>query len=217
MTRTRIHIETGPAGWLKARWIRDGSPAENTIFAHFRPPTSERETWLIDRLAPSRESLGRLAGLATEAPLYRIEEAVNASKVFRDGLLAHLGDPEPADLDTAHYDVYTEMPQPKLKRPARNELDDDFYREVAFAYRKAVAAGLPPGETMAKNSGIPRGTINRWIAEARKEERGFLPPGEPGKVTAHVIETPTPGGAVAGGIPPTEVIGKRTKQSRKTS
>ncbi len=75
------------------------------------------------------------------------------------------------------------MPQPKLKRPPRNKLDDDFYRQVATAYRKAVAAGLPPGDTIAKNSDVPKGTVNRWIAEARKPERGFLPPGEPGKVT----------------------------------
>ncbi len=97
--------------------------------------------------------------------------------MFREGLLARLDDPEPEDLDAAHLDVYRKMPQPKLKRPARNELTDDFYRQVATAYRKAVAAGLPPGETMAKNSGIPRGTINRWIAEARDPRRGFLPSG----------------------------------------
>ena len=183
MARTRIHIETGPAGWLKARWHRDGAPFENAIFVRFRPPTGERQSWLIDRLAPSAHSLQRLAGLAADAPLYRIEEAVNASDVFRNGLLARLADPEPDDLDSAHLELYKEMPQTKLKRPPRNKLDDDFYRKVATAYRKAVAAGLPPGETMAKNSGIPRGTINRWIAEARAPERGFLPPAEPGKVS----------------------------------
>jgi hypothetical protein len=182
MTRTRIHIETGPAGWLKARW-RGGESAENVIFVRFQPPAGERSTWLIDRLAPSRQSRGRLAGLVADAPLYRIEEAVNASDVFRDGLLARLDDPEPADLDLAHTDSYRGMPQPKLKRPRRNALNDDFYRQVASAYRKAVAAGLPPGETMAKNSGIPRGTINRWIAEARDPRRGFLPPAEPGRVS----------------------------------
>jgi hypothetical protein len=183
MARMRIHIETGPAGWLKARWRREGAPFEETIFARFAAPTSERQSWRIDRLAPSRESRLRLAGLVADAPLYRLEEVVNASDVFREGLLASLHDPEPDDLDSAHLAAYRTMPQPKLKRPPRNQLDDDFYRQVATAYRKAVAAGLPPGETMAKNSGIPRGTINRWIAEARDEKRGFLPPAEPGKVS----------------------------------
>jgi hypothetical protein len=183
MARTRIHIETGPAGWLRASWRRDRGRVENVVFVRFQPPTGERSTWLIDRVAPSRQSLGRLAALVADAPLYRIEEAVNASDVFRDGLLARLHDAEPDDLDAAHMEVYREMPQPKLKRPSRSELGDDFYREVATAYRKAVAAGLPPVETMARNSRIPRGTINRWIAEARDPRRGFLPPAEPGRVS----------------------------------
>jgi hypothetical protein len=183
MTRPSIHIETGPAGWLKARWRRPEAPFEQVIFVRFRAPVGERGGWLIDRLAPSRESRGRLAGVVADAPLYRIEEAVNASEVFREGLLAELNDPEPDDLDKAHLSAYRRMPQPMLKRPPRNKLDDAFYREVATAYRKAVAAGLPPGETMAKNSGIPRGTINRWIAEARDPSRGYLPPAEPGMVS----------------------------------
>ena len=53
---------------------------------------------------------------------------------------------------------------------------------MAFAYREAVEAGLPPSKTLAEDADTPPGTVNRWIAQAR--ERGFLPPAERGKVSA---------------------------------
>ena len=51
-----------------------------------------------------------------------------------------------------------------------------------WPYRAAVAGGLPPLKTMAVESGIPQGTIARWVAEAR--EKGQLPEATPGKVSA---------------------------------
>jgi hypothetical protein len=67
-------------------------------------------------------------------------------------------------------------------RPARNQFSEEFLREVAFAYRQAVAAGRPPLKTMADDADIPVGTIARWVARAR--DKRFLPPAEPGKVSA---------------------------------
>ena len=58
---------------------------------------------------------------------------------------------------------------------------DDFYRQVALAYRRAVAGGRNPGKSLADDSGVPHGTVARWIAESRR--RGHLPPAEKGKVT----------------------------------
>ena len=101
-----------------------------------------------------------------------IELAANASDAVRDGLAAQLDEPAPVDLDSAFQRTYRQTPPPKLERPPRNRLADDFYREVAFAYRWAVAAGRPPLEALAAESGIPRGTIARWVATAR--DKGFL-------------------------------------------
>ena len=73
--------------------------------------------------------------------------------------------------------------RPRLKRPkSRRELDDSFYERVGVAYTAAVAHGLPPAKTLAAESDTPPGTVNRWIAEARR--RGHLPPAQPGKVSA---------------------------------
>jgi hypothetical protein len=70
----------------------------------------------------------------------------------------------------------------KLVRPARRRLPDSFYKDVAEAYRQAVAAGLNPRKTLATDSGAPADTVARWTLEARK--RGYLPATEPGKVSA---------------------------------
>ena len=95
------------------------------------------------------DSLGRLAGLVADAPLYRIEEAVNASEVFREGLLARLDDPEPEDLDAAHLDVYRKMPQPKLKRPPRNKLD----RRLLPPGRHRLSKGRRGGSPARRDDG----------------------------------------------------------------
>jgi hypothetical protein len=89
---------------------------------------------------------------------------------------------QPQDLDAAVSRAYRKAPRPELERPPRSQLDDDFYRRVALAYRRAIAAGLPPSKTLAEVSETPPGTVNRWIAEARK--RGHLPTAERGRVSA---------------------------------
>ena len=76
------------------------------------------------------------------------------------------------------------MPQaavkrPRLKRPAGRRLDDNFYIQVADAYRGAVAHGLQPAKTLAEDSETPQGTVNRWIATAR--EKDLLADAEPGR------------------------------------
>lgn len=72
----------------------------------------------------------------------------------------------------------------KLKRPAGKRLGDDFYKDVARAYRDAVWRGLNPRKTIAADTGAADATVAAWIMEARKPERGYLPPAEPGKVSA---------------------------------
>jgi hypothetical protein len=181
---THLHIETGPEGWLKAFWRREGGQ-ENVAFVQFRPPKTKRQGWAIVGIKASKHSEPNWlsTALVDDVPRHRIEQAVAASEVFRSGLLAKIDEKAPGDLDTAFRRIYREAPRITLERPPRNKRDADFYRRVALAYRQAVAAGLPPLKTMAADSGIPEGTIARWVAEAR--ERQHLPAGEKGKVTAH--------------------------------
>ena len=110
-----------------------------------------------------------------------IERAVNASVVVKDGLGDLIEKPVPSDLDRAFKRAYAKTPRLKLERPPRNQFSEEFLRDVATAYRQAVAAGLPPLKTMAEDSGVPQGTIARWVAKARDEK--FLPPASKGKVT----------------------------------
>jgi hypothetical protein len=70
----------------------------------------------------------------------------------------------------------------KLKRPAGRRLDDAFYANVARAYREAVGRGLEPRKTIVADTGAADATVARWVGDARK--RGYLPPAEPGKVSA---------------------------------
>jgi hypothetical protein len=179
---THLHIETGRGGWLKAFWRREAG-ADNVIFVRLRPPRTKRQAWEIIGLQESKHSQPPWLSseLLNDVPRHRIELAVEASDVFRSGLLEGIDDEQPKDLDAAFRRIYRDAPRAKLARPARIQRGDDFLRKVAVAYWQAVAAGLPPLKTMADDSGIPRGTIARWIADAR--ERDYLPPAKPGKVS----------------------------------
>lgn len=178
---THLHIETGPGGWARVFWRRESGP-ENVVFVRFRPPQPrKRLRWEIVALHTTKRS-ALTSALLDDIPRDRIRLAVVASDVFREGLLRDMDDEVPSDLDSAFRGKYQEAPRSKLERPPRSEMNDDFYRGVALAYRQAVAAGRPPLKTLADDSGLARGTIARWIAEAR--ERKFLPATEPGKVSA---------------------------------
>jgi hypothetical protein len=178
-TLTHLHIETGPGGWLRALWRRQGEP-ERSVFVRFRPPRKKGEPWtLIGLQAPRGVALH--TSLLDDTPRHQIEQAVNASAVFQEGLRADLDDSAPNDLDRAFRGKYREAPRRRLERPGRRQFDEGFLRDVATAYRQAVAAGLPPLKTMAEDSGVPQGTISRWVAKTR--DKGFLPQTGAGKVT----------------------------------
>jgi hypothetical protein len=200
MTRelTHLHVVAGPGGWVRASWRRGKQSAEHSAYLRFDPrlalSRAGRSVKLVKRTARTRGQRWpvvelRLGGhvnaeLLREIPVHRIEVVVLMSKGLRPTLEEWLEREVPANLDEAFAASYREVPRLKLKRPAGRRLDDDFYREVAFAYRDAVERGLNPGKTLAEDSGVPRGTVNRWIAKARSPELSYLPPGEPGKVTA---------------------------------
>jgi hypothetical protein len=120
--------------------------------------------------------------LLDDVPRHRIQLALVASVNVRGAVLERIDDESPADLDSAFRRVYREVPPIKLERPPRNRIDESFLREVALAYRLAVAAGRSPLKAIAEDSGIPVGTVARWVARARSPEFKILPPAETGKV-----------------------------------
>jgi hypothetical protein len=151
-----------------ARWTRaDGSKGE--VWAHFRPKTAER--LYIARLLVDLPS----GALLRDVPFARIESAANADAEIRAWIESG-SDPETIELIRREA-----AKRPRLRRPARRQLDDDFYARVATAYRAAVAAGLHPAQTLAADSATPVSSVRRWIAEARA--RDYLPDAEQGRVT----------------------------------
>jgi hypothetical protein len=60
-----------------------------------------------------------------------------------------------------------------VPKPRRPHTDDD-WRRVAELYRRAVAGGSPPSQTIAAQFGVTAATARKWVQGAR--ERGFLRP-----------------------------------------
>jgi hypothetical protein len=160
---------SGQRGWVHARWERsDGSEGEAE--AYFRPQTATR--WYIARLQITKPTVQ----LLHDVPLARIASAVNADPKIREWVEQGTGE-----------ETVKRMRRPasrrvELEEPPGRRLDEPFLQRVADAYRTAVAHGLPPAKTLAVDSERPISTVNRWIAAARS--RGYLPPAEPGKVSA---------------------------------
>ena len=178
MEAHELTIIPGPGGWADVDW---------------RPGT---ETYVRFALNPDHKTV-RIVDLrmplpATEAlrslPLARIETAANASGLV---MLAFAGqhtlDP-PADVPAffrksrKSYEKATTAGRFLLERPERRRLDDGFYIRVARAYREALALGLNPRPTLARDSHSAIDTVARWVGEARR--RGYLPPTTPGKKRA---------------------------------
>jgi hypothetical protein len=187
MTRalSHLHVVAGPGGWVRAHWRRGKNNPEQTAYLHFNPRLAmSRSGKLVKRTARTRGQRwpvdelrlrGRVtAELLREIPLHRIEVVVAVSDAIRPTLEEWLDRKAPAELDEAFVESYRTVPRhSRLKRPA-GRLDEQFYRDVSWAYREAIEHGLNPGKTLAEDSGAPQGTVNRWIAKAR--DLGYLPP-----------------------------------------
>jgi hypothetical protein len=182
MTTSELSLAVGDGGWVRARFTPRDLP-EQTVYVRFAPAG---DRWRVIELRlddPSQEILRVI-------PLSRIEHAVNASErgeaiagpvVF--GLAVGHENPSPEDLRAHFKNKRRLIASPvKLERPATRRLSDDFYRDVARAYRYAVKVGRNPRKALAEASATPADTVARWIREARR--RGYLPPAEPGKVSA---------------------------------
>jgi hypothetical protein len=168
ITRLELHPAelAGQKQWVSAEWERaDGSKGFAVV--HVRWKTAERLKVFQLLIEPA---------YLRDVPVARIEQACNANPKLREWIDRAVGE------DLVKMRKVAVASRPRLKRPKSRRLDDDFFRSVAEAYSAAVRVGLPPGPTVAADSGTPLSTVHRWIAQARK--RGYLPPGEPGKATA---------------------------------
>lgn len=150
---------------VRARWRRaDGSGGSVDVSLRRR---TERDWYIADLHVanPTGE-------LLRDVPLARIESAVNASERMRRWVAEGVEQ------------AASRQPRRKLKRPAGRRLDRQFFVEVAAAYVDAIERGLNPAKTLAEDSDTPQGTVNRWIATARKPPYNFLPTTSPGKARA---------------------------------
>jgi hypothetical protein len=172
---THLHLEAGPAGWVKALWRRGARSREHTCYVCFKKKAGWWRPVELQATASTQEHL-------RDIPLHKIELAVNANPVVTETLEKWLNRKSPVDFAGAFGAALKRVPRIPLKPPAGRRLDDSFYREVAFAYRDAVRRGLNPAKTIAADTHKPASTVNRWIAKAR--ELGYLPPTEQGRVNA---------------------------------
>ena len=180
---SRLELKPGPGGWVEARWAPDASALIRFDFGDEDPanPDDARlaELRLVD---PTTERLRAV-------PLGRIEMSAKATTEVVVGLAVLRNEPVPEDLErwfAARPPARMPTTREKLTKPRRGGLDDAFYRRVANAYRVAVANGVNPRPTIARDAGASPDTVARWVSEARR--RGFLPKTTPGKVAVDATE-----------------------------
>lgn len=168
----RISFLVGKGGWTKVAW--DGRDA----YVRFTLNT-DRKTWRIAEirvLDPTSDALRSF-------PFSRIENGANAHSAVVLGLAVGRKAKAPPDVSKMFKGL---EPAPhdrlRLRRPKGKQLDVDFYKAVALAYKGALAEGCDPRQTLARDSGAAPDTVARWVSEARR--RGYLPPAQPGKVSA---------------------------------
>lgn len=171
---THLHVEAGPAGWVTAYWRRGARSREQ--IARVRFERLKNGWWRpADVFVP--------VPVVDDVPWRKIELAVNANEAVTETLEEWLDRKSPVDFDSAVQAALDKVPRMRLKRPSGRKLEDEFFGEVAFAYRDAVRRGRDPAKTIAADAKTPISTVNRWISEARKPERGFLPPTQRGRVS----------------------------------
>jgi hypothetical protein len=171
-----LKIKPGPGGWVEATW--QDVTGRGLAWALFKPDKAGTLELLEIRIPnPTADLLRRI-------PVGRIKTSVQAHIGLKLPLAVKMNDPAPSDLSSAEfYGPGIEEPRRyKLKRPASRRLEDDFFKNVAKAYRQAVLLGHNPRKTLAEDADAPVDSVARWIRQAR--ELGYLPPGQPGRVTA---------------------------------
>ena len=170
MTDPRISFGVGRGGWTIVGWD------ERTAYVCFAL-NEDQKTWRIAEVRvvdPTRDVLRSF-------PFSRVENAANAHAAVVLGLA--IGHRQEARDVPAMFEGYEPvvLDRLKLRRPKDKKLDLSFYKAVAIAYKGALAEGLDPRQTLARDSEAAPDTVARWIREARRLE--LLPPTTPGRVS----------------------------------
>jgi len=169
-----LKLTPAAGGWLLADW------GDGKAWLRFGKDKRNRLTRITElhTLNPSSDSIRRI-------PLKRIHAAATMRGAALVQLMLAKGFDEepPLNMFTNRAPKGLELSRRhKLKRPTGKRLDDSFYKDVAHAYQSAVAFGLNPRKAIVDDTGAADATVAGWVMKARK--RNFLPPAEPGKVTA---------------------------------
>jgi len=174
--QTPLELIPGPSGWVMATTAVGTNVGR--CFVRFEP-VGKRWQW-TGVFIPA-------TSVDTPPSQRRVELAVNANPAVSEALTKRLEEPIGPAGTVEFFVAFNGRPIPaepiKLKRPSGKRLDDSWYEAVAKAYETALARGENPRAAIAKAAGVSPDVAGRWIYEARKPERGFLPPTEPGKVS----------------------------------
>lgn len=168
-------------------WKTIGGPPQGADGAHVRYARDESGRWVITDVYVHGPGLTgeTLRGLS----LARIEAMQNGPKAVDPGS-ADDGDLTLGELRRRGAEVTEHEKRRRkkldgvvtrggLSRPDGRD-PDEFYSEVATAYRQYAEASKSPAAAMAQEAEVPVKTVHRWISEARR--RGHLPPGRRGRV-----------------------------------
>lgn len=88
------------------------------------------------------------------------------------------GLPQPGHAPRAGFAEGAQVRTVRLGPPSSDGLTDDFFRQVAASYERAVQEGKAPAPTLAEEAGVPVRTVHRWVYLARKA--GIMPRGTQG-------------------------------------
>jgi hypothetical protein len=98
-----------------------------------------------------------------------------------DSLRAQYDDSDVPQAPMARERRSGEEEQPlRLSPPEDGRLTDDFLRQVADAYHRAIQRQIPPAAALADQAGVSPRTVHRWVYTARK--RGILPATRRGRI-----------------------------------
>ena len=171
-----IKLTPAVGGWLHADW------GDGRAWVRFDKDKRDRLTRIVELHVanPTSQALRRV-------PLRRIHAAATMRGAGLVQMLLALGidtEPPPGMLGTTPPpDAQMKLERRyKLRWKPRQRLDDNFFADVAHAYKSAVAFGLNPRKAIRDDTGAADATVAGWVLEARK--RDHLPPAKPGKVSA---------------------------------
>ena len=116
-----------------------------------------------DATAPTLDALESYFDVDPERAAGRPTESLH-TKTAREPVLMEADDP----LHALYSLLAPEKPIP-----------DDFYAQLAAAYKLVVSVDEAPAPTIAAHTKVSVRTVHGWVSEARK--RGYLPPARKGK------------------------------------